>query len=99
MAGDEIVDREPHRPSPAVGIVPFEVERVLAAKQLSRGFEEDAIGAGGIGRPRVDDDAVSKAKPTGAKGTYMQRAAISSTMGPGVRLDIGSLATQAQVGT
>jgi large subunit ribosomal protein L1 len=42
---------------------------------------------------------VTKAKPAGAKGTYLQRAAISSTMGPGVRLDLASLATQAQVGT
>ena len=44
-------------------------------------------------------DAVTKAKPTGAKGTYLQRAAISSTMGPGVRLDISTLGTIAQVGT
>ena len=42
---------------------------------------------------------MSKAKPAGAKGTYMQRAAISSTMGPGIRLDLATLATAAQVGT
>ena len=36
-------------------------------------------------------DAVNKAKPSGAKGTYLKRVAISSTMGPGVRLDIASL--------
>src|SRR5258708_1449371 len=44
-------------------------------------------------------DAVGKGQPAGAKGTYLQRAAISSTMGPGVRLDLASLATAAQVGT
>ncbi len=42
---------------------------------------------------------MNKAKPTGAKGTYLERAALSSTMGPGVRLDLSTLATQAQVGT
>jgi large subunit ribosomal protein L1 len=32
-------------------------------------------------------DAIVKAKPTGAKGTYLQRVALSSTMGPGVKVD------------
>ena len=36
-------------------------------------------------------DAVNRAKPSGAKGTYLKRAALSSTMGPGVRVDIASL--------
>jgi large subunit ribosomal protein L1 len=36
-------------------------------------------------------DAVLKAKPTGAKGTYLQKVALSSTMGPGVRVDITTL--------
>ena len=34
-------------------------------------------------------DAIVKAKPTGAKGTYVQKVALSSTMGPGVRVDVG----------
>jgi large subunit ribosomal protein L1 len=34
---------------------------------------------------------VVKAKPTGAKGTYLQKAAVSSTMGPGIRVDVSSL--------
>jgi large subunit ribosomal protein L1 len=37
-------------------------------------------------------DAVSKAKPTGAKGTYLKRIALASTQGPGVRIDPTSLA-------
>jgi large subunit ribosomal protein L1 len=36
-------------------------------------------------------DAVSKAKPSGAKGTFMQRASVSSTMGRGVKIDVSSL--------
>ena len=35
-------------------------------------------------------DAVSKAKPSGAKGTYMQTVDLSSTMGPGVSVDVSS---------
>jgi large subunit ribosomal protein L1 len=37
-----------------------------------------------------------KAKPTGAKGQYIQKVAISSTMGPGVRVDIGSVTSPQQ---
>jgi len=36
--------------------------------------------------------AINAAKPTGAKGTYIKRAAVSSTMGPGVKLDVSTLA-------
>ena len=37
-------------------------------------------------------DAVIKAKPTGAKGNYVKRVAISSTMGPGVKIDPSTVA-------
>ncbi|MBO0344844.1 50S ribosomal protein L1 [Roseibium sp. CAU 1637] len=39
-------------------------------------------------------DAVSKARPTGAKGTYLTRMALSSTMGPGVKVDLASLSAE-----
>ncbi len=39
-------------------------------------------------------DALNKARPTGAKGVYLRKLSISSTMGPGVRVDIGSLSAQ-----
>ncbi len=59
----------------------------------------------GVGKVSFDDaklaqnirafvDAVSKARPTGAKGTYLKKVSLSSTMGPGVSVDISS-ATQA----
>src|SRR5260370_727506 len=41
---------------------------------------------------RAFTDAVNKAKPAGAKGHYVNRVAISSTMGPGVKVDLASLA-------
>jgi large subunit ribosomal protein L1 len=36
-------------------------------------------------------DALNKSKPAGAKGVYLKKVAVSSTMGPGVRIDIASL--------
>ena len=39
-------------------------------------------------------DAVSKAKPAGAKGTYMEKVSLSSTMGPGVSVDVSSATGQ-----
>jgi large subunit ribosomal protein L1 len=36
-------------------------------------------------------DAIFKAKPEGAKGTYVKRVAISSTLGPSVKVDVGSV--------
>ena len=50
-------------------------------------FTEDQI-AGNI---QAFVDAVQKAKPTGAKGTYVKKIAISSTMGPGVKVEPQSI--------
>ena len=38
--------------------------------------------------------AITKAKPTGAKGTYMKKVSLSSTMGPGLKLDVGALSPE-----
>ena len=43
-------------------------------------------------------DAVAKAKPAGAKGTYIQRVAVSSTMGPGVKVEPASLSLVGNAG-
>jgi large subunit ribosomal protein L1 len=40
-------------------------------------------------------EAIQRARPTGAKGTYVKKVAVSSTMGPGVRVDVTSLAASA----
>ena len=44
---------------------------------------------------RAFADAVAKAKPSGAKGTYIEKIAITSTMGPGVKVDPASVLGQA----
>jgi large subunit ribosomal protein L1 len=65
--------------------------------------EKAGIIHAGIGKASFDDskllenirafvDAIQKAKPTGAKGTYVQKVSLSSSMGPGVRVDVSSLA-------
>jgi large subunit ribosomal protein L1 len=93
-------------PNPRLGTVTMDVRgAVQAAKagQVEFRAEKAGIIHAGIGKASFDDaklleniralvDAVQKAKPTGAKGTYVQRVALSSTMGPGVRVDLGSLA-------
>ena len=93
-------------PNPKLGTVTMDVKgAVSAAKsgQIEFRAEKAGIIHAGIGKASFDDqklveniralvDAVQKAKPSGAKGTYLQKASLSSTMGPGVRLDVGSLA-------
>jgi large subunit ribosomal protein L1 len=92
-------------PNPRLGTVTMNVkDAVTAAKggQVEFRAEKAGIIHAGIGKASFDEDklvenaraladAVQKAKPTGAKGTYMQGVALSSTMGPGVKVDISSL--------
>jgi len=91
-------------PNPKVGTVTMDVkEAVAAAKGGQVQFKAEKAGVvhAGVGKASFDAkalqenilafvDAVSKAKPTGAKGTYMQKVSISSTMGPGVTVDVTS---------
>jgi large subunit ribosomal protein L1 len=51
-------------------------------------FDEDKL----LENAKALADAIQRAKPTGAKGTYLQKASLSSSMGPGVRIDVASLA-------
>lgn len=88
-------------PNPKVGTVSMDVTgAVKAAKGGSVEFRVEKAGIvhAAVGKASFDADklvtnikafadAVSKAKPAGAKGTYIQRVAISSTMGPGVKVD------------
>ena len=88
-------------PNPKVGTVTMDVAgAVKAAKGGAVEFRVEKAGIihGGVGKASFDSeklaqnikafaDAVVKAKPTGAKGQYVQRIAVSSTMGPGVHVD------------
>lgn len=93
-------------PNPKVGTVTTDVaEAVRAAKGGSVEFrvEKEGIVHVGVGKASFSEEqligniralvgAVQKAKPSGAKGAYMKRMAVSSTMGPGVKLDMTGLA-------
>ena len=95
-------------PNPKVGTVTMDVTAAVnAAKGGEVQFKAEKAGVvhAGIGKVSFDEDklvqnlrafvdAVNKAKPSGAKGTYMKKVSISSTMGPGVSVDVLS-ATQA----
>jgi large subunit ribosomal protein L1 len=92
-------------PNPRVGTVTMDVAAaVRAAKGGAVEFRVEKAGIvhGGIGKASFTErqlvenirafvDAVNKAKPAGAKGTYVKKVAISSTMGPGVKVDQGSV--------
>lgn len=89
-------------PNPKVGTVTMDVkEAIEAAKGGQVQFKAEKAGVvhAGIGKASFDEaklvenvrafvDAVSKAKPSGTKSTYMQKVSISSTMGPGVSVNI-----------
>ena len=93
-------------PNPRLGTVTMDVKgAVTAAKagQVEFRAEKAGIVHAGIGKAsfpadkllenaRAFADAIVRAKPAGAKGTYVQKVAVSSSMGPGVRVDISSLA-------
>jgi large subunit ribosomal protein L1 len=92
-------------PNPRVGTVTADVAAAInAAKGGSVEFRAEKAGIvqAGVGKTSFDEKkieenirafvtAVLKAKPSGAKGTYVTRVTMSSTMGPGVKLDLGSI--------
>jgi len=92
-------------PNPRLGTVTMDVKgAVSAAKagQVEFRAEKAGIIHAGIGKVSFDEDkllenaraladAIQRAKPTGAKGTYVRKVSVSSTMGPGVRVDVTTL--------
>ena len=93
-------------PNPKLGTVtPNVAEAVKAAKggQVEFRVEKAGIIHSGIGKASFTEadlrknfdafvDAIVKAKPSGAKGKYVKKAALSSTMGPGLKLDVAEVA-------
>jgi len=94
-------------PNPKLGTVTMNVaEAVKAAKggQVEFRVEKAGIIHSGIGKASFTEadlrrnfdafvDAIVKARPSGAKGKYVKKAAISSSMGPGLKLDVAEVAS------
>ena len=99
-------------PNPKLGTVTPDVAKAVEeAKggQVEYRVEKAGIIHVGVGKASFSEgdiaenicslvDAVNKAKPPGAKGTYINKISVSSTMGPGIKLDIGSLLERAGEG-
>jgi len=93
-------------PNPRLGTVTQDLKGAISAAkggQVEFRAEKAGIIHAGIGKASFDEekllenaralaDAIQKAKPAGAKGNYVQKVALSSTMGPGVRVDTTTLA-------
>ncbi len=93
-------------PNPKLGTVTMDVKKAVeSAKGGSVEFRAEKAGIvhAGVGKISFDDqklvenikalaDAIVRSKPPGAKGTYMKKLSISSTMGPGLKIDLSSLA-------
>ena len=92
-------------PNPRVGTVTMDVTAAVKASKggaVEFRVEKAGIIHGGVGKASFDEvklvenikafvDAVTKAKPTGAKGTYLQRISLTSSMGPGVKVELASI--------
>ena len=92
-------------PNPKLGTVTNDLsEAIKAAKGGQVQFRADRKGVvhAGVGKQSFTDadlaenirafvDAIVRNKPSGAKGTYIKKVVLSSTMGPGIRLEVGSL--------
>ena len=92
-------------PNPRIGTVTMDVKGAVTAAragQVEFRAEKAGIIHAGIGKASFEEaqlvenikalvDAVQRAKPTGAKGTYLQKVAVSSSMGPGLRVDVASV--------
>jgi large subunit ribosomal protein L1 len=95
-------------PNPKIGTVTMDVKAAIeAAKggQVQFKVEKAGVIHAGIGKASFDEaklvenirsfvNAVAKAKPTGSKGAYMKKIVISSTMGPGVTLNVDSATSE-----
>ncbi|MDE0945096.1 MAG: 50S ribosomal protein L1 [Alphaproteobacteria bacterium] len=94
-------------PNPKLGTVTVDVAGAIAAQkggQVEFRVEKAGVIHAGVGKASFAEDAleanvaafinaVLRAKPSGAKGTYVKKVAVSSTMGPGVKIDIGTVSS------
>ena len=96
-------------PNPKLGTVTPNVgEAVKAAKGGNVEFRAEKAGIvhAGVGKASFSEEAlvenvrafigaINRARPSGAKGTYIEKVSLSSTMGPGVKLDLATISAQA----
>jgi large subunit ribosomal protein L1 len=92
-------------PNPKVGTVTMDVAAAVKASKggaVEFRVEKAGIVHGGVGKVSFDSnaiaenirafaDAVIKAKPTGAKGNYVKKVSLTSTMGPGLKIDVAEV--------
>ena len=99
-------------PNPKLGTVTPDVTAAVSAAKAGTvefraekaGIVHAGVGKASFGEAELAENikafvgAIIRAKPSGAKGTYLKRAAISSTMGPSVRLDVSKLSADTSAG-
>ena len=92
-------------PNPKLGTVTVDVAKAVENAKggaIEYRAEKAGIIHAGVGKVSFDDkklsenihafiDAIAKARPAGAKGTYMRKITLTSSMGPGLKLDLGNL--------
>jgi large subunit ribosomal protein L1 len=92
-------------PNPKVGTVTADIAGAVKASKggaVEFRVEKAGIVHGGVGKVSFDvkaleenirafTDAVNKAKPTGAKGVYLKKVSVTSTMGPGLKVDLSTI--------
>lgn len=97
-------------PNPKLGTVTMNVgEAVKSAKGGSVEFRAEKTGIvhAGVGKASFSQEAlaenikafvgaINRAKPTGAKGTYIEKVSLSSSMGPGLKLDVAALVARSR---
>ena len=106
----KILGRRGLMPNPKAGTITFDLDRAIREVKGGRvefKVDKSAIVHVAVGKASFDADAlvanlatlvdaINRAKPAGAKGTYLRTLTIASTMGPGIRVDIpGTLAAAA----
>ncbi len=93
-------------PNPKLGTVTMDVAKAIASAKggsVEYRTEKTGIVQAGVGKASFDEakivenvnhfiDVIKRARPAGAKGTYIKKITVSSTMGPGIKIDLGSLA-------
>jgi large subunit ribosomal protein L1 len=108
----KILGRRGLMPNPKAGTITFDLER--AVREVKGGrvefkVDKTAIVHVPVGKASFEPealvanlaalvDAVNRAKPSGAKGTYLKTLTIASTMGPGIRVDIPGVLAAAAAG-